>query len=529
MMHLIAAYLPLVVLIGLMGKKNSMASSRALPLCAVMAWWLSLTVFDQNLRELNATVASGMLLALTPLSIIAGAIFLFRTMDVTGALDTIRTWLNQISHNPIAQLMIVGWAFAFLVEGASGFGTPAAIAAPVLYGLGFPALRVAVFCLIMNTIPVTFGAVGTPIWFGFSVLELTPQALHAIAWKAALVNTLAAPFIVIAGLALVLEERRAILSNLVFILLSTFACTLPYLLLSTISVEFPALAGGAIGLFITLMLARRGIGLAREHNRPSPTGAIAPRTLIKATFPLWGTVLVLILTRIHQLGLKQLLQRDHPALHVSLGPLGDLHLSAALVVSLDDIFLTDVAWQHSLLYVPSLVPFILIALLTLIWFRSSATRQVARQTFDSLRAPFPALLGALVFVNVMMLGGEASPVARIGHHLAGLSGQNWPLLAPILGALGSFFSGSATISNLTFAAIQSSIATQSGLDPTSILALQGVGAAMGNMVCINNIVAVTSILALKHQDGVILRKTALVLILYATIAGLAGALLLPHV
>ena len=130
-MHtLLAAYAPLILLIYLMVKPNSMASSKALPLCAFVAYALVLWQGGQSIAVVHANVLSGMLLAFTPLAIIGGAVFLFKSMEVTGALDTLKQGLNQVSSNPIAQLMIVGWAFAFLIEGASGFGTPAAIAAP---------------------------------------------------------------------------------------------------------------------------------------------------------------------------------------------------------------------------------------------------------------------------------------------------------------------------------------------------------------------------------------------------------------
>ena len=255
MLLLISAYLPVAILIYLMTKKHSVAASKALPLSALIAYLVVLFVFDFELRLVNASVISGLLLALTPIMIIAGAIFLFRCMEVTGALGIIRSWLNHISSNPVAQLMVVGWAFAFLIEGASGFGTPAAIAAPILVGLGFPALRVAIACLVFNTIPVTFGAVGTPIWFGLALTELTPVLLQDVAWKSALINSVAAPFIVMAALALVVEKKIQLKQNWLFIVLSTFSCTLPYLMLSQVSVEFPSLVGGFIGLIITLLLS----------------------------------------------------------------------------------------------------------------------------------------------------------------------------------------------------------------------------------------------------------------------------------
>ncbi|MCQ8848084.1 L-lactate permease [Alteromonas stellipolaris] len=542
MMNLAFSYLPLILLITLMVKKNPMPSSKALPLSALVAYIVVLLVFKQDAKLVNANVISGALLALTPLSIIAGAIFLFKCMEITGALAILRKSLDGVSENPVAQLMIVGWAFMFLIEGASGFGTPAAIAAPILYSLGFPALRVALFCLVLNTIPVTFGAMGTPVWFGLSLLELPQQSVLEIAQQAALINTIAAPIIVILALRLVVSDTADIKKNLLFILLSTCACTLPYLGLSYFGVEFPSLLGGLIGLVITLLLAKYKVGTETTNqpavNRPAATeqtleNTVPLKTLIKAAFPLWGTVLLLVLTRLPELGLKALLQATEPALHISLGFLGTFHISTSLVASLTSILDTAVTWKHSVLYIPSIIPFAVTGSVTLWLFRQQAepnTLKIAgQQTLARMRTPFFAMLGALIFVNMMMLGDSSgqnsAAVAQIGHHLAQITGANWTFFAPLLGALGSFFSGSATISNLTFAGIQTTIAEQLSLPLTTILALQSVGAAMGNMVCINNIVAVTAILGLQNRDGDILKSTSLILAVFAVVAGGMGVLL----
>ncbi|GAC03899.1 L-lactate permease [Paraglaciecola chathamensis] len=533
MLLLVSAYLPVVVLIYLMTKKRSLSASKALPLSAFIAYLLIVFVFNFELRLVNASVISALLLALTPITIIAGAIFLFRCIEVTGALDIIRRWLNHISNNPIAQVMVVGWAFAFLIEGASGFGTPAAIAAPILVGLGFPALRVAIACLVFNTIPVTFGAVGTPIWFGLAMTDLSPVLLQDVAWKSAVINTVAAPFIVTAALALVVKKKSQLKQNWLFILLSTFSCTLPYLLLSQISVEFPSLVGGGIGLVLTLLMANYNIGL---HQHPSdfqysmktsvePAPQASLFVMLKASFPLWGTTLLLVVTRIPELGIKDLLQLTSPAWNISAGSLGEMSISASLVVKLEHIMHTSISWQHNTLYVPSILPFVIVGCLTVWLFKKGSLVSVVRHTKNSMKKPVIALFGALVFVNMMMLTEEYSAVSLIGQHLANISGHYWGFFAQFLGALGSFFSGSATISNLTFGGIQQAIANDLHLNVSTILALQSVGAAMGNMICINNIVAVASILALQNSEGYILKRSMLVLLLYGLIAGTMGIIL----
>ena len=114
----------------------------------------------------------GLLTAWTPILIVWGAILLSRTLQDTGSMEHIHGFLDTITRNRVGQLMIVGWAFSFLIEGASGFGTPAALAAPVLVGLGIKPVKAAIFCLVMNSVPVSFGAVGTPTWFGLGQIGI---------------------------------------------------------------------------------------------------------------------------------------------------------------------------------------------------------------------------------------------------------------------------------------------------------------------------------------------------------------------
>lgn len=521
------AFLPLALLIILMVKKDSMPAAQALPLCALVAYLVVLGIFRQPWVLANASVIHGALLALTPISIVAGAVFLFKTMDLTGAITTLNAWMNHVSSSAIAQLMIIGWAFTFLLEGASGFGTPAAIAAPVLVGLGFPAMRVAVFCLTLNTIPVAFGAVGTPIWFGLSMLSLSDADLFSIAWFTALINTLVAPVVVFVALKMMSLSWRQLWNGKWFILLSTFSCTVPHLVLSLYSYEFPSLGGGAIGLVTTLLLAKCGLGLKRDADAADQSAEAAPsrRQLIKASFPLWGTVIVLLLTRLKSIGLKDVLQSTQPAFTWDVGAVGQLELSASLVVTLSDIIGTPLVWRHSILYVPSLLPFVFVGIMTLLVYRKNVMGQALSETLERLKTTVFALIGALIFVNMMMLGDEQSPVAVIGGAFALLVGEHWAFFSPMLGAIGSFFSGSATISNLTFGGVQQSIAHAVELPVPLILSLQTAGAAMGNMVCINNIVAVTAILGLKNKDGDVLRRTFVALMVYAVVAGVAGIVL----
>ena len=131
---LIFAVIPILVLIYWMTKASPMPSAKALPLAAVLAYGIRLGWFGTDAKLVQAAVIAGLLMAWTPILIVWGAIFLFHTMEQTGAMETIRRWLNALSRNRVAQVVIIGWSFQFPIEGASGFGTPAALAGPLAGG-----------------------------------------------------------------------------------------------------------------------------------------------------------------------------------------------------------------------------------------------------------------------------------------------------------------------------------------------------------------------------------------------------------
>jgi lactate permease len=527
-MDFLLAILPIGFLIYVMTKKKSWPSHISLPFAAILVYLLVLVHARLDPNLVNATIVNGTLSALTPVSIIWGAILLSLTMRRSGAESIIGEWLKEVSANPVAQLMIVGWAFPFMTEGASGFGTPAAIAAPLLVGLGFDAVRVTILTLVMNAVPVTFGAVGTPMWFGFSQVPLSASEILSVSWKSALVHSVAALFVPIIALRFAVGWAE-IRQNLLYIYLSILSCVLPSLALSRFNYEFPSLIGGAIGLCLSALLAKYQVGLAPTDAitgvRVDPPSKNHER--LRAFAPYLMLIAILVVTRVRFLPLRAWLNAESPGLTLDWGSLGKFTVSAALVLRLDSIFETSSSWSYHALFVPALIPFVVVVALSVWLLRidRDAMEKVVVDTTNRLRGPTVTLVGALVMVQLMTLGGDRAQTMIIGRTLATATGRSWPFFAPVLGALGAFFAGSATVSNLTFAGIQDSIARTLGFDRTSILALQSVGAAMGNMVAISNIVAVVSILGLDNKDGFVLKRTVIPLIIYGLIAGIFGLIL----
>ena len=523
----ILSVFPIILLIYLMVKRNALPSYVALPWIATLVIGVHLLHFNTDIVTISANVTAAIVAVQTPITVIFGAILFNKFSEVSGATDTMRKWLGNINPNPVAQLMIIGWAFAFMIEGASGFGTPAAIAAPILMGLGFNPLKVAMLALVMNSVPVSFGAVGTPTWFGFGPLKLDSKSILEIGSITAFIHSIAALVIPLMALRIMVTWKE-IRQNIVFIYISVFSCVIPYFLIAQFNYEFPSLVGGAIGLFISVFVANKGIGLAKVENKLD-NNAVSAGQVAKALLPTGLLILFLIVTRIPELGLKGLMNNKDVWFSTALGSLGTFEVSKGLIFSLKNIFGSEVSESYKLLYVPALIPFVITVLISLPLFgvNFSRAKGIFSASLSQVKNPFIALMGALVMVNLMLVGGEHSMVKIIGRTFAEVTGSDWTMFSSFLGAVGAFFSGSNTVSNLTFGSVQLSTAETTGLSVTLILALQSVGGAMGNMVCINNIVAVSSVLNIQNKEGTIIKTTIVPMVVYGIIAALCASFLIP--
>lgn len=524
-----------------MTKKNSLASHVALPLTGLVVLLIQVLYWGNPFASISASLVASILATLVPISIIFGAILFNRFIEESGSIVVIKGWLANITPNPTAQIMIIGWAFAFMIEGASGFGTPAAIAAPLLVSLGFRALPIAILALIMNSVPVSFGAVGTPTWYGFSQLNLAgaPDDFGLIlGFKTALIHCVAAFVVPVIALAFVVSWKE-IRKNLLFIYLSILACCVPYFLLALVNNEFPALVGGAIGLVISVVLAKLNVGIAKDFNE-AECGIEAGskqeftnfdmKAVFKAFLPFILLIGILVITRVKQLPFKYLMDNKEMLADFNLG-FANLEITQSLTIRLLDIFGTNVGDEYKLLYTPAFIPFVLIVLLLVPFYRqiNGKVGAIFAQSLSSVKLTYVALYGAFVMVKLMMLStteGDVvtvdSMVNTIGNVFSYWLGDTWLYFASLLGAIGTFFSGSNTVSNLTFGSIQQSISTSIGTSTSTILALQSVGGAMGNMVCLNNIIAVCTVVNINNQEGYIIKCTVKPMLVYAVVAALVA-------
>ena len=264
-----------------------------MPLSWVITGIVALTYWDMTANRFFAATAQGVVIAFTLLYIVFGAILLLNTIRYSGAVNTIREGFRGISPDRRIQAIIIAWVFGSFIEGASGFGTPAAIAAPLLVVMGFPAFAAVMVTLIIQSTPVTFGAVGTPIMVGIKTgLAGSPMVdtfltenghelvevgviplsyLKVIGSTAATFHAMAGiliPLIICACLTKFFGKERSLKRGLEvwpFAIFAALAFILPYLVVAyLIGPEFPSLLGGLIALTIVIPAARAGFLMPKQ-------------------------------------------------------------------------------------------------------------------------------------------------------------------------------------------------------------------------------------------------------------------------
>lgn len=507
-----------------------MPASRAMPIALAVTIGLTLAVWQVPARIVSASVIEGLVIGGGVLFIVLGALALLEVMRASGGLDAIRVEFQRVSHDSRVQMLLIAWLFVSFIEGAAGFGTPAPVAAPLLVALGFPALGAAALALVGDSSAVTFGAVGTPMIVGIGqglgldpTAEETQQTLLEIALLAAGIDIVVGLLIPISLLLLLTRVfarvktpgvAREALPLTVF---AAFAYTVPAFAWTWVlgGVEFGAILGGITGLVLMVLAVRKGFLVPRRtwtvkygylDDHPTTTGSPQHRTM--PVWQVWAPYLMLV-------GLLLLTRL--------VGPLRQWLQSVSL--DSEDILGTGLTASWQPLYSPGAI-FLVVAAATVFLQRvpGDALRRAAGRTRTAVVGTGITLATSVPLVRVFLnssdndAGLDAMPVELATAGAAAL-GVFWPLFAPVVGALGSFVSGSATFSHLMFAQLQSDVATQIGAQPSVVLAQQVGGANAGNMVCVANVVAVAGVTGQLGKEGSVISRTVLPMLGY--VAGFA--------
>lgn len=503
-----------------------------------------------------AASISGVMTAVEILWIVFGALVLLYTLMRSGAVDRINAGFASISEDRRVQVVVLAFFLATFLEGVAGFGTPAAVVAPLLLALGFPALAAVVAALVGHAIATVFGAVGTPVVVGFNApLGGFEEALAAGGWTvadyamaaggwAALLNGVVGVFMPLIAVGVIVyffssdeqSPAAALWSVAPLCLFAGVAFVIPYVAAAwLIGPELPSLIGAMVGGAVVVGALRAG------YFAPSDTWTFPPRadwpsywigtiepggnqsdvalntqrsmSLVRAWAPYLILVALLVGTRVIE-------------------PVGDwLRTTPGLTLLWDDILNTTLAGSVEWAYVPG--TWLVISALLAIPIFGMTREQIGgawREAAETLVSPAVALVFVIAMVEIMLETGthpgapRGSMIVVLAEVTASAIGPAYTMVAPAVGALGSFIAGSITVSNITFVGFQFEVAQTLGLPTQLIIAAQAMGAAIGNVVAIHNVIAALATVGLVGEAGRVIRLNLLPLAYYLLAGGLVVTL-----
>ena len=550
-MTALLAFLPILA-VGILLVGFRLPASRAMPISYLVAAGLALFVWQVPGVRVAAASVKGLAITIQLLYIIFGAILLLNTLRYSGALAVIRSGFTSVSPDRRVQVILIAWLFGAFIEGAAGFGTPAAVTVPLMVGLGFPAMAAVVSGMIIQSTPVSFGAVGTPILVGVNKglsgdaivqekmagmgFEQIEALLPFIGFKVALVHALVGAFIpllLVVFMTRFFGKNRSFKEGLAiapFALFASVSLTVPYVLVAKLlGPEFPSLLGALIGMAVVVPVAKKGwlipkgepwdfppradwerewVGSLEMGTDEKNRGQSRQITPFMAWLPYLLVAALLVVTRLSALPFAAWLK--------------------SVKIEWLAIFGTTIEANLQPLYLPGTV-FVVVALMAVGLHRmnGSDVRSAWADSFKTTAKASVALGFTVPMVQVFLnrdggaVGYEKMPIV-LADGIASLAGGAYPLFAPLVGGFGAFVAGSNTISNMMFSLFQFDVGLKIGVDATWMVALQAVGGAAGNVICVHNVVAALAVVGLTGREGDVIRKTLLVFAYYALTAGVIG-------
>ncbi len=569
------ALLPLVVIAVLMVGLFQPAT-RTMPIAWAVAAGAAYLGWDMGPTLIAAASIRGAMTATRILIIVFGAILLLYTLKQSGAFEVINAGFSSISDDRRVQVILLVFLMGSFIEGAAGFGTPAAIVGPLLVGLGFPPLAAVVVALTGNILAITFGAVGTPLIIGFEGVVFSGEVGEEIVansgfetvgafvaqvgvWAAVIhaIVGIAIPFIGVAMMTRFFGEERSLQPALEVIPLTVFAWAafaIPYVATAVfLGPTFPALLGAMVGLLIVTLTLRAGYFLPeeewdfgpREHWPDHWVGSIEPgqgvggsATSGDATVAAdGGTAFEDMHSRDMSLGVAWL-----PYILVALllvvtrivGPIQDFLLEFQLVWT--NILGTPYTEGVEILYLPGTL-FVAVAVVTygLHGMDTKPIKESWREAIYNIAPAVVALWFAVATIMIMqktggtpVLEGAAASTGMLqslSQLTANATGAAFPFFSGFIGAFGAFIAGSNTVSDILFGLFQFEAAQQIGAPTQIVVAAQAVGGAIGNLIAIHNVVAALTVVGLIGEEGRVIRLELIPLAYYGVATGLLTLLL----
>lgn len=515
MLSVIVAIVPILLLFVLMlgfkmaGHKSALVSLVVTILLALLvAPQLGFTPEGFTSAGVGWAVVEGVLKAVFPiLIIILMAIFSYNVLVESGDIEVIKRQFSSFSDDRGVTVLMLVWGFGGLLEGMAGFGTAVAIPAAILISLGYKPLFSALVALIANTVPTGFGAVGVPIITLCNEVApggaATSEAICEISAYAVL--QLSPLFFILPLIILMLTDhrRQAWLKNVVLSLwVGGVSVVTQYVVARYLGAETPAIIGSAAAIVAIIIYVKVEKRLRRGEKVEEVEKVEKVEKRLLRAWSIYLLILVFVLLS---------------------GPLfpGINHFLKTHLVSRIALPIYPEGTYFSFGWISNagLMLFLGTMIGGLIQGLSLKRLMVVlARTVVGLRKTVVTIVSLIALASVMNYSGMIMVIASA---LAAATGTFYPLFAPLIGAVGTFVTGSDTSANILFAKLQANVASQLNYaDPNWLVAANTTGATGGKMISPQSIAIATAACDMQGKDGDILRSALPYAVLYIIIGGL---------
>ena len=505
-MNYILASIPIIIILVLMVGFR-WGAARAGGAGYLSALIIAFLFFGANPELLAYAHARALLLTLDVLFIIWAAFLFYRVVDEAGSIHTIGQALPHLTADRTMQALIIGWVFASFLQGVGGFGVPVAVVAPLLVGLGFTPLEAVIIPSIGHGWAVTFGSLGSSFQ---ALMAATGLDWHVLAAPSSVFLSLSG---ILVGLMIAhVSEgwsglRRLVMAVLVYGLVMG---AVQVLIASFGLWNIAAFCGGLAGLLITPSLARRYRG-----NPNSQDDVLEGRDLAIA---LSGYMILIVVTlaiqlipAINEFLGKVVLTMQFPQVSTGLGYVTPAGAGRKIAL-----------FRHAgaILIYASVISFLV--------YQGAGKYQrgaIGRIVNGTLRRVMSSSVSIASMVTMAVIMENSGMTEALARGLAEGTGRTFPFVAPWIGAIGAFMTGSNTNSNVVFAALQMRTAELLGYTIAIILAAQTAGAALASVMAPTKVVVGASTAGMAGKEGDVMRKLVIytgLLVLFISLLTIIG-------
>ncbi|OFV71398.1 MULTISPECIES: L-lactate permease [Acetobacterium] len=487
------ALIPVIWLIVSLGVLK-IPGQKACPIALAMTIGLSILVWQMPVLDSLTAALEGAAMAIWPIFlVIIAAVFTYNLVTHTGGMETIKKMMSSVSTDQRILVLILAWGFGGFLEAIAGFGTAVAIPASILAALGFNPVFAAIICLIANTTPTAFGAIGLPVSTLASVTGLNVNDLSFTIAIQLFVMIVIIPFILVS---ITGKSVKAIKGVFLITLMAGLSFGLPQIFVAKyLGAELPAIVGSVICMAVVITMAK----VFYKDTAAKNIEKIPLKTAVMAWLPFILVFAIIILCSSLFPAINGLLKQVSTTVQIYTGPHGKPMTFYWLATPGTLIIIAT--------YLGGLIQGVKFGTI------STILGKTVKQMFKSAIT----IMSIVALAKVMGYSGMIGVIAQI---LVLVTGDFYPLIAPLIGALGTFVTGSDTSANVLFGGLQVEAANAIGMSPYWLAAANTAGATAGKMISPQSIAVATAATGIIGSEGKILQATMKVCAVYVIIIGL---------